>query len=188
MTDIFRDFITKLAQVSEPDMNKIMSCTTTHNVKRNTIILSQGQVCNNLYFLEKGCMRTYYITKEGQEKTRLISFDNTPVTALTSFINQKPSVEYIDALEDSELLSISHDDFFMLLNEIPSWALFYRRMLELAFNFQNNRIEDLVTLSAKERYEKLVQDRPHYIQRLSNRIVASYLGISQETLSRLKSK
>lgn len=188
MTDIFKDFITKLAEVNEQDMNRIMSCTTAHKVKRNTIILSQGEVCNNFYFLETGCMRTYYITKEGQEKTRLISFDNTPVTVLTSFINQKPSVEYIDALEDSELLSISHDDFFKLLNEIPSWALFYQKILELAFAFQNNRIEDLVTLSAKERYEKLVKDRPHYIQRLSNRVVATYLGISQETLSRLKSK
>lgn len=188
MTDIFRDFITKLAEVNKQDMNRIMSCITTHKVKRNTIILSQGEVCTNFYFLEKGCMRTYYITKEGQEKTRLVSFDNTPVTALTSFINQKPSVEYIDALEDSELLSISHDDFFILLNEIPSWALFYRKMLELAFTFQNNRIEDLVTLSAKDRYEKLLKEQPHYIQRLSNRVVATYLGISQETLSRLKSK
>lgn len=188
MTDIFKDFISELAEVNTQDMSRIMSCITTHKVKRNTIILSQGEVCNKFYFLEKGCMRTYYITQDGQEKTRLISFDNTPVTALTSFINQKPSVEYIDALEDSEILSISHDDFFILVNEIPSWGLFYRRMLELAFTFQNNRIEDLVTLSAKERYEKLLKERPHYIQRLSNRIVASYLGISQETLSRLKSK
>lgn len=188
MTDIFKDFIFELAEVNKQDMNRIISCITTHKIKRNTIILYQGEVCNHFYFLEKGCMRTYYITQDGQEKTRLISFDNTPVTALTSFINQKPSVEYIDALEDSELLSISHDDFFTLVNEIPSWGLFYRRMLELAFTFQNNRIEDLVTLSAKDRYEKLLKDRPHYIQRLSNRIVASYLGISQETLSRLKSK
>lgn len=188
MTDIFKDFITNLAEVNEQDMNRIMSCTTANKVKRNTIILSQGEVCNQFYFLEKGCMRTYYITKEGQEKTRLVSFDNTPVTALTSFITQKPSLEYIDALEDSELLSISHADFFILLDEIPSWALFYRRMLELAFAFQNSRIEDLVTLSAKERFEKLLKEQPHYIQRLSNRVVATYLGISQETLSRLKSK
>lgn len=188
MTDIFKDFITELAKVNKQDMDRIMSCIHTHKVKRNTIILSQGEVCSHFYFLEKGCMRTYYITQDGQEKTRLISFDNTPITALTSFINQKPSVEYIDALEDSEILSISHNDFFILLDEIPSWALFYRKNLELAFAFQNNRIEDLVTLSAKERYEKLLKDRPHYIQRLSNRVVASYLGISQETLSRLKSK
>ena len=93
MTDIFKDFIIELAEVNKQDMNKIMSCITTHKVKRNTIVLSQGEVCTNFYFLEKGCMRTYYITEEGQEKTRLISFDNTPVTALISFINQKPSVE-----------------------------------------------------------------------------------------------
>lgn len=164
MTDVFKDFIRELAEVNKQDMNRIMSCITTHKVKRNTIILYQGEVCNHFYFLDNGCMRTYYITKEGQEKTRLISFDNSPVTALTSFITQKPSVEYIDALEDSELLSISHDNFFILLNEIPSWALFYQKMLELAFAFQNNRIEDLVTLSAKERYEKLLKEQPHYIQ------------------------
>jgi CRP-like cAMP-binding protein len=188
MTDIFKDFITELAKVNKKDMDRILSCVNTYKVKRNTIILSQGEVCNYFYFLEKGCMRTYYVTKEGLEKTRLVSFDNTPVTALTSFITQKPSLEYIDALEDSELLSISYTDFFMLLDEIPSWGLFYRKMLELAFAFQNSRIEDLVTLSAKERYEKLLKEQPHYIRRLSNRVVATYLGISQETLSRLKSK
>ncbi|MFH7015740.1 Crp/Fnr family transcriptional regulator [Flavobacterium sp. FlaQc-47] len=188
MTDIFKDFITELAKVNKKDMDRIMSCINTYKVKRNTIILSQGEICSHYYFLEKGCMRTYYVTKEGLEKTRLISFDNTPVTALTSFITQKPSLEYIDALEDSELLSISQTDFFMLLDEIPSWALFYRKNLELAFAFQNSRIEDLVTLSAKERYEKLLKEQPHYIRRLSNRVVATYLGISQETLSRLKSK
>lgn len=188
MNDIFKDFITELAGINEQDMNRIMSCISVYNIKRNTIILAQGEVCDKFYFLEKGCMRTYYITEEGQEKTRLISFDNTPVTVLTSFINLKPSVEYIDVLEDSELLSMPQADFFRLLDEIPSWALFYRKILELAFAFQNNRIEDLVTLSAKERYEKLLKERPHYIQRLSNKIVASYLGISQETLSRLKSK
>jgi CRP-like cAMP-binding protein len=188
MTEKFKKFISELVEIKEQDMNKIMSCISVHNVKRNTIILSQGEVCSKIYFLATGCLRTYYITKEGQEKTRLVSFDNTIVTALTSFTTQNPSVEHIDALEDSELLEMSQTDFFMLIDEIPAWELFYRKILELAFAFQNSRIEDLVTLSAKDRYGKLLNDRPHYIQRLSNKVVVSYLGISQETLSRLKSK
>lgn len=188
MINAFKEFITRLVSIEEEDMNKIMSCLTSQKVKRNTIILSQGQVCTQFCFLVKGCMRTYYITKEGQEKTRLVSFGNAPITSLTSFITQTPSVEYIDALEDSILLSISYTDFFKFLDEVPGWNLFYQKNLELAFAFQNSRIEDLVTLSAKDRYEKLLKDQPHYIQLLSNRVVATYLGISQETLSRLKSK
>ena len=188
MTEIFKQFITQLVIIEEQDLNKIIANFKHQKVKRNAIILSQGEVCTHFYFLITGCVRTYYITKEGQEKTRLISFDNNPVTALTSFITQKPSVEFIDALEDSELLSMSQADFFRFINEFPGWATFYQKMLEFAFTFQNNRIEDLVTLSAKERYEKLLKERPHYIQRLSNRIVATYLDISQETLSRIKSK
>lgn len=183
-----KEFISQLVTIPEDDLNRILDCFTYLKAERNTILLSQGEVCSKFYLLLSGCSRTYYITKEGQEKTRLISFDTTPITSLTSFVTQKPSVEFIDVLEDSELLFISQSEFFRFVNEIPNFALFYQKILELAFAFQNNRIEDLVTLSAKDRYEKLLKEHPNYIQRLSNRIVATYLGISQETLSRLKSK
>ena len=109
-------------------------------------------------------------------------------TALSSFISQQPSFEFVDALEKSELLYISHSNFYGLVNEMPEWEKFYLKLLEFAYLYQNKKIEELVTLSAIKRYAILMKEHPIYIQRLSNKILASYLDITQETLSRLKSK
>lgn len=109
-------------------------------------------------------------------------------TALTSFIAQKPSVEFIEAMEDSELLVISHSDFYRLNSEMGNWRNFYQRILEMAYTFQNKRIEQLVTLTAKQRYNLVLKETPSLIQSVSNKVLASYLDIREETLSRLKSK
>ena len=156
--------------------------------KRNTTLLSQGETCNKLYFVNEGCIRTFYITEQGHQKTRFVAFEGMVATSLTSFISQQPSFEFIDALENSELLYITRADFYMLAEKIPEWQQFYLKLLEFAYIYQNKKIEELVTLSAGERYALLMKEHPGYIQRLSNKILASYLDITQETLSRLKSK
>ncbi|HJV78469.1 MAG TPA: Crp/Fnr family transcriptional regulator [Paludibacter sp.] len=184
-----RSLIQEAITADEQKIDRITSCfTKLPIIKRNTIILTQGQVCKHFYFIETGCVRSYYITKEGLEKTRLIMFEHSPLTVLSSIISQKPTIEYLETLEDTVLYSISQEDFFLLRKEIPEWDEFYQRMLVDAFLFQNSKIEELVTLSAKERYKKLLKEKPHYIQRVTNKVLATYLDISQETLSRLKSK
>jgi CRP-like cAMP-binding protein len=169
-------------------LDKVVSRFRLKNVRKNTIILSEGDTCKELYFVHSGCIRTYYITRQGHEKTRYIAPDGTIATSITSFISQQPSFEFVDALEHSELYAISRDDFYVLMREVPQWEQFYRTLLETAYLFQNNKIESLVTLSARQRYEKLLAENPAYVKRFPNKILASYLDISQETLSRLKSK
>jgi CRP-like cAMP-binding protein len=187
-TDNFKKLIGGLAKITDTDMDKISLSIKFKKIKRHHMLLESGQVCREFCYLQKGCMRSFYSTSDGKEKTRLIAFDDTPITALTSFVQQKPSVECIEALEDSELLSISHTDFFLFLDEIPGWETFYRKILEYAFFFQNHRIEDLVTLTAGKRYEKLLKEQPNYVKRLPSKIIASYLDINQETLSRIKAR
>jgi CRP-like cAMP-binding protein len=114
--------------------------------------------------------------------------DNQIGTTLLSFISQKPSIELIEALDDTDLLAINHNDFYRLVKEIDSWKNFYLRILEEAYSFQNRKIGGLVTLTAKQRYEQLLTEKPILIQRLSNKVLASYLDIREETLSRLKSR
>ena len=115
-------------------------------------------------------------------------FENFIGTALSSFVTQKPSVEFIDALEDTTLLSIHHSHFYRLLNEIDHWRTLYKTILEMAYVFQNRKIEQLVTLTAKQRFDFILRENPLYVQRLSNKVLASYLDMREETLSRLKSQ
>jgi CRP-like cAMP-binding protein len=188
MTGKFKHYLRANANLNEEQLNQITGCFKAKAVKRGAILLAAGQICNEFYFVDMGCLRTYYLTKQGHEKTRYIAFDNAIITSISSFISQQPSFEYVDAIEDSELYSVSRKDFYQLVNDIPEWGKFYLTLLETAYLYQNKRIESLVTLSAKQRYEQVLKDTPVYIKRLSNKILASYLDITQETLSRLKSK
>jgi CRP-like cAMP-binding protein len=188
MTEKLKYLLKYFTDFDEHQLEEITKRFKPRLVKRNDLLLSQGDICKEFYFIHKGCIRTYFIDREGNEKTRYVMCDCSIGTALTSFISQKPSFEFIEALEDTQLLVISHKDFYKLNDEITNWKIFYQRILEMAYSFQNRKIEGLVTLTAKQRYELLLKETPALVQRLSNKILASYLDVAQETLSRLKSK
>ncbi|HLP13447.1 MAG TPA: Crp/Fnr family transcriptional regulator [Flavobacteriales bacterium] len=182
------EYLLKAVSPFDPkNVERIIAAFHPRVVKKNQVLLSAGEVCNEFYFVNKGCLRTYFITKQGHEKTRYIILDPSIGTAFTSFISQKPSFEYVDAIEKTELLVIKHTDFYRLAKEIPQWKDFYIKILEMAYSFQNTKIETLVTLTAKQRYDLLYKENPKLVKRLSNKMLASYLDITQETLSRLKS-
>ncbi len=188
MTEKLKYYLKLNTNLDDNHIDKIIACFKLKTFNKNTILLSEGEVCKELYFVHSGCIRTYYITKQGHEKTRYVAFDGSIATSISSFISQQQSFEFVDTLENSELFTISHKNFYQLIADIPQWEKFYRTLLEMAYLYQNKKIEHLVTLSAKQRYDKLMIETPVYIQRLSNKILASYLDITQETLSRLKSK
>lgn len=188
MTDKLKIFLKTFADFEEQELDGVVSCFKPKSVKKNTVLLNQGSVSKEFYYVHTGGIRTFYIDKKGHEKTRYIMLDNQIGTTLSSFISQKPTIEFIEALDDTELLAISYHDFYRLVKEIDNWKNFYQKILERAYSFQNRKIEALVTLTARQRYEQLLIQNPEFIQRLSNKVLASYLDIREETLSRLKSK
>lgn len=105
---------------------------------------------------------------------------------LNSFINEKPSRECLQTLEDTELLRMNKPDFTYLLETNSSWEKFYRIKLERSRIMDSSRLESFIRMNAKERYEHLLKHNPEFIRRFSNKIIASYPGITQENLSRLK--
>lgn len=188
MKDNLQKLLLHLIPFKDDELNKIVKCFKSKSVKKNDILLHTNQICKEFYYVDKGCLRTYFIDKNGEEKTRYVMTDFTIGTALTSFALQKPSTEFIDTQQDSEVLAISNFDFFKLNEQIDNWKYFYQKILEMAYAYQNSRIESLVTLTAKQRYDELMKNNPILIQKLSNKALASFLDIKPETLSRLKSK
>lgn len=182
------DYIKNRIEVSDENLKLILSYfkPVTHN--KNDLLLLAGQTSQNTYFVGKGCLRMYYINEEGKDVTRYIAFENQIATALVSFITKMPSMEYIQVIEKSELLYMSHDDFNYLLKTVPEWMHFYCGYLEKAYVNNTNRLMSFTTMDALERYQWLLKINPTIVKRLPNKIVASYINISQETLSRLKSK
>lgn len=172
----------------DTELGVVVACFRTVDVARGTQLLREGQVCNHFYFVRQGCLRTYFLTKGGHEKTRLIIPTFSIGTALASFIAQTPSFEFVDALEDTQLLAIDHASFYDLNRRVVAWSKFYEKILEMAYIFQNRRLAARVTLSAQERYQQFRTEHRELAARLSNRVLASYLDITPETLSRLKSQ
>jgi len=156
--------------------------------RRNEILVRKGDIARHLYFVVKGCLRVFLTDENGNESTRFLIFDGHMGTAFPSFILKKPSSAAIQSLGSSELLTLSNTDRQTLFNKLPGWETVYRLELEREYIASIQRIESLITMDAKARYKTLLRDQPQLIQRLPARIVADYLGISQETLSRLKSK
>ena len=187
MKSKIRLLLQTFANFDERELDQIINFFHPKSVKKNSILLNQGSVSKELYYVYTGSIRTFFVDKNGFEKTRYVILENNIGTTLASFITQNPSFEFIEAIDDSELLVISHHDFYKLNKELDNWKIFYRKILERAYSFQNRKIESLVTLTAKQRYEQLLKENPVLIQRLTNKMLASYLDMREETLSRLKS-
>ncbi|SNR44117.1 Crp/Fnr family transcriptional regulator [Flavobacterium sp. ov086] len=181
-------YINKSITVTDHDLKTILSYFKPLKQNKNDLLLSQGEISQRTYFVGKGCLRFFFINEEGKDVTRYITFENQFATALVSFITKLPSMESIQVIEKSELLYINHDDFNHLMKIIPQWREFYCLYLEKAYVNNTNRLMSFTTMDALERYTQLLKVNPKIVKRLPNKVVASYINISQETLSRLKSK
>ena len=181
-------YILKKVKMSDEDLALILSYFQPRTVKKKEVLLHEGGLSNKMYFVVKGCLRIYFIKDVGSEVTRRIIFENDSSASMVSFITQNPSNEYIEAVMDSELLYMDRKDFYHLVETLPAWEKFYRHQLEYAYVINTNRLMSFITNDATERYLQLLKENPEIIKRLPNRLVANYLNITQEGLSRLKSK
>lgn len=174
--------------LTDPDLEAGLRYFHSLAPSRHELLVSHDQLAERLYFVEQGCLRIFFLQANGQEATRLLAFSGQFASALVSFITHAPSFEYVQALADTQVHYISRSDFFALLAAVPAWEQFYRGYLEYAYVTNTTRLHSFLTLDARTRYEQLLAQSPAVVQRLPNKLVASYLHLSQETLSRLKSR
>ena len=156
-------------------------------LSKNDFLLTEGKVCRHLYFLESGALRGFY-TLEGKEITHWFGFEKDFVTSFHSFTTLEPAVENIQLLEGSILWAITKEKLTQLFNEYHE----IERLMRIAYEKYYIRLEERFVnaqfKTASERYENLLQQTPHIIERVPLGYIASYLGISQETLSRIRGK
>jgi CRP-like cAMP-binding protein len=188
MHEQLANIIRQKVALGEEDMQRVLSHYKPLKLKKHEILMSEGDPSRRMFFVVKGCLRVFFIKEDGSEVTRRIVFEDNFSTTLVGFITRQPSLEYTQALEPTTLLYITRDEFYSLLENIPGWEKFYRQYLEFAYVTNTNRLMSFITQDAGERYKQLLEEAPEIVRRLPNRIVASYLNISPETLSRLKSR
>lgn len=164
---------------------QVKSCFEVKELKKGEKILSNGQRANYLYFIEKGVLHTYYYHDDKQISSWFYA-EHLFITSWHSFYAQKPSFESIECLEDCILYHVSYQDYQKLIAEFPAFGNFARLLAEEMLTFIDEFSKGWSFLSAKEKYQLLLTYFPDVELRVKLGYIASFLGISQETLSRLR--
>lgn len=155
-------------------------------IKKKEQLLASGTVCKNIYFVCLGCLRTYYRDKEGEEHNILFSPENWWATDMLSFSHHRPATYNIDALEATSLLYLSYSGLEQLYLEIPKLERFFRILIQNGFSLYQSRITSNISQSAAQRYKRFQRQYPTLEQRISQKHIASYLGITPVFLSMLR--
>ncbi|WP_062057326.1 Crp/Fnr family transcriptional regulator [Aquimarina longa] len=174
--------------LNEQEIDFFTSVLSFKKVKKKEFILNSGKVCSNYYYVVKGCIKKYYINSEGKERIFEFAIENQWISDQNSFWIQTPSIFDIETIEDTEIIQLKRIDIEPLLTRIPKFERYFRLIGNDLLFKQERRIKQNLSCSAKERYKDFLQDYPNIEPRLSQRQVASYLGVSPEFLSSLRNK
>jgi CRP-like cAMP-binding protein len=155
---------------------------------KNYFLLKPGKPCRYIWFMTRGAARAFYTNDLDKEMNTWISLDTQVITETTSFVKQEPAVESIQLIEDSEVYAIEYNSLQTLLHKHHTFSLWYIKLVELHYVSQiEDRVSELQFLDASQRYQKLLSLYPDITNRVSLGNIASYLNITQETLSRIRS-
>lgn len=183
-----QNLLTKLnayTHLSESSTQLIKDCFVHKVIPKGAILVKEGQTARHFYWLVKGTMRGR-IAPKGELITTWFATENMFCSSMPSFIMQKPSKESIEALEDCEVYGISRFDVLKLFKKTKEMSSIVRQMAEEAFVHTLNRTYQFQYLSAKERYDLFVAHYPQLIQKVPLGMIASYIGITQQSLSRIR--
>lgn len=186
MKDLLANTIQQKVKLPKTVLDEILSQFETQIVKKGTLILEAEVTCRELYFVNRGTARTFAYTSE-REVTSWFYPEGNFLTSWYSFLQQQPGFEQIQALEECEMEVISYTNLMALYNEYPEFERFGRLLAEEQLAFIDYYSRGYLFLSAKERYQLLLDYFPDIELRVKLGQIASYLGISQETLSRIRS-
>lgn len=165
-------------------------CKNSFRPKRmlkRQFLLQEGDVCQQLAFVEKGALYSYSVDAKGSEHVLRFAFEGWWIADLQSFFTGKPSTLNIELLEDSELLVLDRPQHQKLLEQIPAYERYHRIILQNAYVALQQRLENALGRTAEEKYARLIKHNPEFMNRVPLNLIASYLGISPETLSRVRS-
>ncbi|WP_166923537.1 Crp/Fnr family transcriptional regulator [Flavobacterium poyangense] len=168
------------------ELDKLDGLIVKRKLKKGDFLIRENQIAKEIVLIKSGALRSFYMNNEGEEITNCITFENEFMTAFTSLITQKPTEENIQALFDTELEVISHEQIAHLYENSIHWQKVGRVIAEMQYINLEQRILSFQKLSGKERYETLFENHPHYIKLIPLHYLASFLGVTPRHLSRIR--
>jgi CRP-like cAMP-binding protein len=179
-------FVAKFIHLTEEESTFFHGLLKPRRVKKKTFLLREGEICDFEAFILKGCIRSYYLDKEGEETILLFAIEDWWVSDLTSFSERRPSDLFIETIEDSELLSIDYSGKALLFEKIPAFEHLFRLLVQRSLSVLQQRFYATISQTAEERYIQFLDKYPQVAQRVPQHQIARYIGVSPEFLSKIR--
>ncbi|WP_045457790.1 Crp/Fnr family transcriptional regulator [Sporocytophaga myxococcoides] len=183
-----KNFLKSFNLLTEDEINSFLSIAEVFNLERGEYFIREGNICNTVAYVDSGILRSFYTTPEGEEMTYCISFQNSFMTAYSSFITGIPTMENVQAITPVKLLLLQKKDIEQISGNSANWLRFAKIMAENEYLELEKRVFSYQRESARERYRNLLQTRPEFIEQIPLKFLASYLGITPRHLSRLRAE
>lgn len=178
--------IHKYVSLSDEEWEACKNSFRPRKMRKRQFLLQEGDICRQIAFIEEGALFSYSTDEKGNQHVMQFGFEGWWIADLHSFFTNTPSTLNIEVLEDSELLMIDHDNHEELLQDIPAYERYQRIIIQNAYVALQQRVENALGRTAEEKYSRLLERNPEFINRVPLHLVASYLGVSPETLSRVR--
>lgn len=186
MFSVFIDYLKQRISLTDEQLKQVESLFKTKKVEKGKIILQLGEVCQYTYFVTNGCLRSYVIDDKGKEHILQFAIENWWISEQVSFMNHEPSMYFIDAVEDTEFVQTDEQGWNEFHKLVPGAAEMNRKLQMNSLRSFQKRLVSHLSASGEERYLSFIKTYPPLALRLPQKMIASYLGVTPESLSRIR--
>lgn len=188
MYELLHQKVSEIIHITEEEFSFCKTLFLPKKLRKKQYLLQDGDVAKYTAFVEKGLLRTYSVDEKGNEHILQFSQEGWWVSDLYSFLTNEPSLYQIEAMEECELLLISKSSWDLLLEKVPAFERYFRILIQNSLIVTQRRLMGTLSETAEQKYTKFLQSYPDCTQRVPQHMIASYLGITRETLSRIRSQ
>jgi CRP-like cAMP-binding protein len=178
--------ISKHIDLTVEETDLFVSLLKFESIPKKHFILKEGQLCKTINYIHSGTLRAYYIDKSGKESTIMLAIADWWITDMYCFINQQPAMLYIEAVENSSIFQLQKIDLEKLYLQVPKFERFFRILMQNAYIREQLRVIQNLSLTAEERYNNFLEKYPQIVKQVTQKQIASYLGITPEFLSAIR--
>lgn len=186
MYELYFENFNKKVPLTDQEKEQIKSSLAVKKIRKKQYLLQEGDVCKNIAFVEKGALRAYTVDNDGVEHIMQFALEGWYISDLYSFLTGEIATYNIDAIEDAELVLISKTAHYELLKKYPKYETFTRELITGAYLALQKRLNSIISKSLEDRYEAFISLYPDIAKRVPQHMIASYMGLTPETLSRVR--
>ncbi|AZA85213.1 cyclic nucleotide-binding protein [Chryseobacterium lactis] len=188
MFEVLLSHIQNKVDITDDQKKLLQSFFSLKKLRKKQYLLQEGDICRCLSFVSKGLLKSYFLDEKGIEHINMFAFEGWWISDFNSFIHQEKAVLNIDAVEETEVLMITMEDYNRMLLEIPVMDRYFRILYQNSLVTKDHRLIVSNSYTAEEKYLQLAQKNPEMVKRVPHNLIASYLGLAPETVSRIRKK